>query len=267
MKYTPSCPILQKHIDYYLIEKEANSLFKSIPYIYAYPGIRPELLLVLDGSLSFTYENKNYHTSKSKLFSFINEKVILDISKLNAVIVIYFKPKAIASIRPFTNTSTENLMRNNICDGEDVFGNKINHFITHLKSQNEQEIAFELDNWFTSFYNADREGFLVEMINEIQHEYSPKRIMQLTNYSYSTLERQFKNDAGLSPKQFQSLKRCKLAVEEIYESRNNNWMHYVEKYGYFDQSHFIKEIKRFTSLTPSQLLITPGLLSLRSPNF
>ena len=37
----------------------------------------------------------------------------------------------------------------------------------------------------------------------------------------------------------------------------------VDKYNYFDQSHFIKEIKRYTSFTPKQLLDQPALPDFR----
>jgi AraC-like DNA-binding protein len=36
-------------------------------------------------------------------------------------------------------------------------------------------------------------------------------------------------------------------------------MDFVCRYGYHDQSHFIKEVRRFTGFTPQQLLQIPVL--------
>ncbi|MEM9895979.1 MAG: AraC family transcriptional regulator, partial [Bacteroidota bacterium] len=102
-----------------------------------------------------------------------------------------------------------------------------------------------------------------EMAEELKEDCSPKNILSDTNYSYSTLERYFKKETGLTLKGFQTLTRFKLATEELYTTQNQNWIHYVDKFKYFDQSHFIKEIKRFSGFTPSQLLNTPGLISYR----
>jgi len=40
-------------------------------------------------------------------------------------------------------------------------------------------------------------------------------------------------------------------------------MDYVVKYGYFDQWHFIKEIKRYSGFIPSQVLEEKNLLNYR----
>jgi len=49
MKYLPKSSALQKHIDHYWIVQDANAIFRKTPPIYAYPGITPEVLIVLEG--------------------------------------------------------------------------------------------------------------------------------------------------------------------------------------------------------------------------
>ena len=68
------------------------------------------------------------------------------------------------------------------------------------------------------------------MAQEVSASCDIQTIIKATNYSYSTLERYFKRDTGLTPKKFQSLQRYKKAIRELYVTRNSDWQHYVVKY-------------------------------------
>lgn len=76
-----------------------------------------------------------------------------------------------------------------------------------------------------------------------------------------TMERQFKNALGISPKTFQRLVRFEkslhLLKNPIYQ--NSAAIGYI--LNYTDQSHFIKDFKRFTNITPSQFQKNHFLLS------
>ena len=197
------------------------------------------------------------------LYSFIHKEVQLDFSNLSSFIIVQFKSRAVSSLLPFLKYKAEEIMSNPICKAQDIFGLPIERLATHLKlSPIERKVA-ALDEFFLSYYCNRREGFISDLVNQFKKPLSLNKILELTNYSYSTLERHFKRDTGLTPKQYQCLRRYKAAVEEIYDTQNTDWIYYVEKFGYFDQSHFIKEIKRYTTFTPAQLLSTPGLRTYR----
>lgn len=200
------------------------------------------------------------------VYSYIHSYMILDTSQLTSFIIIQFKPRALSSFLPFVPQKAKELMARPVFEAREIFGEEIDKLTLHLRRLSASEIVAELDQFLGDCYTEGREGFLSEMANELKKTNSLKDLLHRTKYSYSTLERHFKKDTGLSPKQYQSIQRYKLAVEEIYDTRNTDWMHYVHKYGYFDQSHFIKEIKRFTTFTPSQLIQTPGLRSFRPEN-
>ncbi|RMB60987.1 AraC family transcriptional regulator [Dokdonia sinensis] len=263
MIFEPAIAAIQKHIDHYWVLDHAAITAMNSPLMYAYPGVTPDMIIVLDGHFTMTYLGKTYRSDQSMLFSFIQEQLHIDLSSLKKCIIVKFKSRALSSLMPFVQKDAKSLMRDAVAPVEYFFGLEIIHFIAHLRTLDDIEIATALDDWFFQHYNKEAEGFVVEMAQEVSASFDIRTIMEATNYSYSTIERYFKRDTGLTPKRFQSLQRYKLAVRELYVTRNSDWQHYVAKYGYYDQSHFIKEIKRYTSHTPAQLLNTPAFIQVR----
>ena len=264
MKCFPSYPELREYIDHYWIVAHANQVFTKTELIYAYPGITPELILILDGHYHCQYKGRWETVRESRLYSFLEQEIILDTSPLSAFVIVQFKSQALAALLPFLPYKAETLMASPICSLTDIWGLNTLSICDKLQTIPVIDEQIEiLDEWFSSLMNKERSGFIAEMVSELGDQYTPSAIQEITGYSRSTLERHFKKDTGLTPKRYQSLHRYKAAVEEIYLTRNNDWQHYVHKYGYFDQSHFIKEVKRYTTFTPTQLLHTPGILSFR----
>lgn len=263
MLFEPQIPELQRHIDHYWIIDDIAQLSFGNHQLYAYPGITPDMIIVLGGYYTIDYMGKRFKSNKSQLFSFIHKEVVMDLTHLKACVIIKFKSRGLSSLKPFLDLDSDALMRDSVAYTNDVFDAKIAQFRSHLQTLTASEIATELDQWLIARYKKEREGFVVEMAQEISATCDLKTIMEATKYSYSTLERHFKRDTGLTPKKFQSLQRYKQAVRELYTTQNADWQHYIDAYGYYDQSHFIKEIKRFTSFTPAQLLKTPAFIQVR----
>ena len=73
-------------------------------------------------------------------------------------------------------------------------------------------------------------------------------IAKKLNISESPLEKRFRRIVGASPKKFSSLVRLKQAIEQFNPQTSLTALGYAT--GFYDQSHFIKEFKTFTGLTP-----------------
>jgi AraC-like DNA-binding protein len=69
--------------------------------------------------------------------------------------------------------------------------------------------------------------------------------------SQSPLEKKFRRIVGASPKKFASIVRVKNVLSAL-DQKTEDFIAF--KAGYYDQSHFIKEFKTFTSVTPEQYL-------------
>jgi AraC-like DNA-binding protein len=69
-----------------------------------------------------------------------------------------------------------------------------------------------------------------------------------TFYSERYIDKVFAHNLGLSPKAFATHVRFQAAIAEM----NSSGAAAAQDAGYFDQSHFIREFKRFTSVTPGE---------------
>jgi AraC-like DNA-binding protein len=78
----------------------------------------------------------------------------------------------------------------------------------------------------------------------------------LENYALSNrrVEQRFKQSIGISPKGFLKLIRFQRALNTIYTTDKSNLTSVTYESGYFDQSHFIRDFKAFTGITPSEYI-------------
>lgn len=78
-----------------------------------------------------------------------------------------------------------------------------------------------------------------------------KDLAYQTNMSLRTLERNFTENVGVSPKLFARFKRFHHALALMNRQRKESWAAIAYECGYYDQTHFIKEFKTFTNILPS----------------
>lgn len=66
------------------------------------------------------------------------------------------------------------------------------------------------------------------------------------------LERNFKKQVGISPKQLGKVLRFQAALKMLLNQQSETFTDIAYKNGYFDQAHFIKDFKEFTGITPKE---------------
>ena len=74
------------------------------------------------------------------------------------------------------------------------------------------------------------------------------------NISSKTLNRLFKEYTGITPKKYIKLTRFNNTISALKNSDIENFTKASFQYGYFDQSHFIKDCKEFCCDTPKNVL-------------
>lgn len=80
--------------------------------------------------------------------------------------------------------------------------------------------------------------------------------------SSRTLERKFKKNTGMTLKKYQLIFKLNKLLEEIYMININHidWGELSVKYGFYDQPHMIKELKKYLGRSPREYLKNRDLL-------
>lgn len=75
------------------------------------------------------------------------------------------------------------------------------------------------------------------------------------NMSARNFERRFNEEVGMSPKLYARITRFFAAIEDKALHPSKTWSDITYQYNYFDQAHFIREVKSFTYMTPDELFV------------
>lgn len=77
-----------------------------------------------------------------------------------------------------------------------------------------------------------------------------EQLEALTGYTCRTIQRQFRQDTGMSPKAFGRIIRCQAALHSLHQQGNVSFSDLALDLGFSDQSHFLREFKKLISTTP-----------------
>jgi AraC-like DNA-binding protein len=102
-----------------------------------------------------------------------------------------------------------------------------------------------LDPWLLTFYHQIKSsrGSLV-----LADAY------ERTNLSPKYVNERFKRAVGVSPKVLSRILRLDALLQGMNPDDNVNWADLAQNFGFYDQSHFNREFRRFSGLTPNQYL-------------
>ncbi len=90
-------------------------------------------------------------------------------------------------------------------------------------------------------------------------------IADKVNLSTERLIRAFKEEVGLTPKKFGSIARFRLTLRKIREERTNPSIDLALSSGYYDQSHFYREFRKYANMSPADLLRRQDILENHIP--
>lgn len=127
-----------------------------------------------------------------------------------------------------------------------------------LDVENAQQQATMLTNFLACRLNLvkDRDNLVESGLQLIHQPNSSVRVSSLTqtlNISERQFERRFRQTVGISAKSYIRLKRFNEAIELINSGRFTTLTELAHKLCFHDQSHFIRDIKAFSGLTPKAL--------------
>ena len=125
-----------------------------------------------------------------------------------------------------------------------------------LNLKNTKEKIEYLKNYFLQKTKNQKEKPLVDIIEELYRnpkEQFVNNIAKKFGYNERHLYRIFKINYGISPKVLLNILRLHLCLTQMLEKKMN-LIDIANSCGFYDQSHFIKEIKKYTGISPLKII-------------
>lgn len=98
----------------------------------------------------------------------------------------------------------------------------------------------------------------IQIILQHRGRTSVRELREHLSLTERTLERAFKAQVGLSPKQFARIIQFQSSLSQLTASNYDRLIEVGLDSGFSDQSHFIRTFKKYTGLTPSYYLKSNG---------
>ncbi|MFL6469082.1 MAG: DUF6597 domain-containing transcriptional factor [Pyrinomonadaceae bacterium] len=90
----------------------------------------------------------------------------------------------------------------------------------------------------------------IDLIMERRGNVQISKLAEFLNRSERSLERSFRQRVGLTPKMFARIVRFQNVVRTIEGASDANMLDTALSFGYFDQSHMIRDFREFSSKSP-----------------
>jgi len=149
-------------------------------------------------------------------------------------------------------------------EAERLFGPAINSLYQRLLEQKDlSSVRFFLDKFFLGRLERPTEkyGLAQQLVGQILRQKGQVKIADLTSRSAVSArqaDRLFRHFLGLSPKHFARIIRFNHCIYEYNRKSFDKLTDLAYANGYFDQMHFIKEVKSFTLKTPGHFFNVPS---------
>ena len=226
---------------------------------YIEPNGMAKLILTLESDISCIFNDSIFFVPKGKLAlaGVFDSTFKVEATKIDPfqAIVIEFIP--IGSYR-FSNINQKKIS-NKFCSLYEIFGQPANELEKQIQHETVLESKlFILQQFLVHCINNTNPDYVFDFC--IQHIYhnlevsTIKELEELTGYSSRWLNHKFEYRLGISAKTFKSIVRFQTNLHTL-ASNLRNTIKYNSFYDYYyDQSHYIKEFKRFAGTTPHKFI-------------
>jgi AraC-like DNA-binding protein len=249
-------PILKDFVKYYMIFDtfidDFNQLTQcSIPY-----NCPVLIFTVSDNAPTFVVEGHSISNVSGHIGGQTYSPVYLDKPGNFRIIVVLFQ--ASGAYHLFRIPQSEYLSR--FVTLQDLLGKKTNGIRQKIyeNKNNNHSIVRELNLFLLSFLknNDIRKTYLDYVISQIIKKDGNKKVEELCdelNINPRTLRRNFKQQVGMSPKEFTWIIRLNKLHKYLMYYKDISIQDLVYQLGYYDQSHLINDFKKYAHYAPGLL--------------
>lgn len=155
-------------------------------------------------------------------------------------------------------------LTNLVVDAELVFHRELLSVRDQLLEIKEPAMkCIKLEEFFIDFY-SDRLlinpfiDFAVDTICKGPTQVSIQKLSEEIGFTQKHLIDIVKSHLGVTPKAFLKVIRFQTVLNQAAKNKNINWIDVAHDCGFYDQSHFIAEFKKFSGFTPTEYVKHKG---------
>ncbi len=249
----PPSPIFKPFIEYYKnVVMDADGVFKCIPVTnqelyFNFKNIRLQ-------SNGF-YSLQNPHVFFTGLIQYEQDAYSFAGNDVAGGFVVVFKPFGIQNLFGISNPEFIGYA----IDGENIFRNQSEYICHRLAETKDCFVRKEIVESFlhrfinNKFNPQPMLNRIIKLIKKEKGMLSPGMISKSFNISTRTLQRQFRDGIGMSPKEYLQITRLNHALKLIQGKNGYSLTRVSYLSGYYDQSHFIRDIKKICGFSPGTL--------------
>ena len=245
-------PIFKPYIEYYKnVVTDAKGTFKAIP------NTNEELYFNFKRSQlkSNLYNLDDPHVYLVGLHQYEQDAFAILDDSVSGGFVIVFKPNGIQNLFQLSNSEIFGYA----VDGENIFRNYSESLWFELKeTTNINQKKVKVESFLLRFLRPDfyPHSFMNQILILIKKEKGMLSIGEISKrfkISSRSLQRKFIDGIGMSPKEYLQITRLNYALKLIQNPTENSLTRISYLSGYYDQSHFIRDIKKICGLPPGDL--------------
>ena len=260
-KYFTPADVLKLYIrHFYVFESYSESEFEDI----VFPSGDVEVIFNLGGGIwESSVENVFVKNPPIELWGQITKPLTIRSSGTHTMLGIKFFPHSAS----YLLNDDMGIFNDKVSDFSDILGNPVKHLYEQLLNTKENEKRIELLETFLikrlianekKTFKINKVGHILTSIKKDPTENNLSHVASKHGITPRYLHKLIYKHTGLSPVSFNKIVRFQHSLKLI---TNNTLPFTTVAYdsGYFDQSHFIRDFKSFTGVTPSAYLanITP----------
>ena len=249
----PPSPVFLPYIEYYKnVVTDAEGSFKCVP------NTSEELYFNFKKCKLYSnnhYTLSNPHVYFTGLHHYDQEAYAELGNDVSGGFVIVFRPNGMQNLFNLSNSE----LFGYAIDGENVFRSYTEELWHKLKETDDiHQKKTKVESFLLSYITSGRtpNEMLLNILEHIKKEHgimSAGEISRLFNISTRSLERKFRDYIGISPKEFLQITRLNHALQLIQNKQSFSLTRISYLSGYYDQSHFIKDIEKICGFPPGAM--------------
>ena len=227
------------------------------------PDGNTEIIIDLTEHPQHIYDNETLREIQTCRYAWVSgvrtRPITIPSGSGSRMLIVAFKKGRAFPFYPFPISE----LTDTVAEADLVFGRNFNDLREQLLAAKSIDPMFQLVERFLlqqagNRLQGDGPAKCIEYaVSSMTHKPTPRRLHQLSDeigYSQKHFIELFRQQVGVSPKQYLKIMRFQKAIGAIEHNESIHWSQIALESGYYDQAHLIHDFKRFSGFTPNEYI-------------